>query len=119
MAGWGVLAPFWGPELDVERRVEVVDHVVPGGVVLVAAVAALALRLRGTSQAVAGGAAALAGFWMTSTHVPLVASALDGRVTWAATAHHGLPGLAVAVAGGLWLRRIHAGGDREPPGSVS
>ncbi len=113
------MAPFWGPALDVARRVEIIDHVVPGAVALVAAVAALALHLRAAGPAVAAGAVTLAGFWMTSTHVPLVGSALDGEVTWAATAHHGIPGLVLLVAGGLWMRRAGAGSDTGAPGSLS
>lgn len=102
---WAFVPYFSGPELNVARRVEVADHLIPGMVVLAACSAALALRLRDTMLLVAGMAVALAGFWMTATHLPLILQAKNGEATWDAALYHSLPGLAVLAVGVIWIMR--------------
>ncbi|MGH9184100.1 MAG: hypothetical protein ACRDZ9_09920 [Acidimicrobiales bacterium] len=103
---WAVLPPFSGPELNTELRVEVADHAVPGALVLLVSLAAVALvpRLARPASAllVAGLVVFLAGFWMVATHVPLVAQALGDEAPVGATVYHALPGVAVAVLGAVW-----------------
>ncbi len=102
---WAFLPVYTGPELNVAQRVEIADHLIPGLVVLAACAAALALRLRATMLLLAGMAVALAGFWMTATHLPLVVQATDGQVAWTAAIYHTLPGLAVLGVGLVWILR--------------
>lgn len=102
---WAFLPVYTGPELNVAQRVEIADHLIPGLVVLTACAAALALRLQATVLLVAGMAVALAGFWMTATHLPLVVQATDGQVPWTSAFYHTLPGLAVMGVGLVWILR--------------
>lgn len=102
---WAFLPVYTGPELNVAQRVEIADHLIPGLVVLAACAAAMALRLRATMLLVAGMAVALAGFWMTATHLPLVVQATDGQVPWTSAIYHTLPGLAVLGVGLVWILR--------------
>lgn len=76
---WGTLAPYVGPDVLVRQIVEVVDHVVPGVVVL--GVALLSLHRR-RIELIPAGLAVLAGLWMTTTHVPLVGQAARGETSW-------------------------------------
>lgn len=111
---WAIIPPYvpvFG-KLDVASRVEFVDHVVPGIVVLVvSAVACLVLRSAVPSITllyVGGGVVLLAGFWMLSTHVGLVSQTSQGLVPAGALAWHGVPALAVALLGGVWMSRFRA-----------
>ncbi|MDP9387163.1 MAG: hypothetical protein M3Q48_04360 [Actinomycetota bacterium] len=105
MAGWALLPPYTGPELATQTRVEVADHVVPALVVLALSLFALARARRpapGAFPLLAGLGVLLAGFWMTATHVPLVAQAARGEVAAGAAAYHSVPGVAVVVLGTVW-----------------
>lgn len=112
-----VLPPYVGPHLATEARVEFVDHVVPGVVVLAVSAAALAAGRRlpraGTAMFAAGLGIVLAGLWMVATHVPLVAQALRDQAPLVATVWHTTPGVMVTAFGALWALR-HAG--EHPPG---
>lgn len=94
---WGMLAPYAGKAMGlvvaVRPIVEVVDHVVPGLVVLPVALYAM---FRGRAPFVGSLAAALAGFWMTATHVGLIAQGLEGILVTLPTAlWHSVPGIIV------------------------
>lgn len=104
---WALLPKFAGPVLDTTDRVEFADHVVPGVLVLAVSIVAVAGALRKRSlPAVAlfvmGLVVALAGLWMTSTHLPLVAQATRGDAPWDGAVFHSLPGVAVLVLGIAW-----------------
>lgn len=102
---WSMLPPFTGPPLNTATRVEVADHVVPGVVLLMASLAALALTRRRSRPALtlmSGLVVLLAGLWMTATHVPLVAQAARGEAPTGATAYHSVPGLVVLALGLCW-----------------
>jgi len=93
-------------ELNLQERVEVADHVVPGLIVLLVSLVAV-LFLRGPAPAhppllVSGGVITLAGFWMVATHVGLVAQARRNIVPGGAVAWHLLPSLAVLLLGASW-----------------
>lgn len=77
---WGTVAPYIGPQVTVRAIVELVDHVVPGVVVL--GVALLSLYRR-RFDLVTAGLSLLAALWMFSTHVPLLAQAVNGEAPWA------------------------------------
>jgi hypothetical protein len=89
-----------GLTIGVRARVEVVDHVLPG-------VLAIAASLISARSAAAGARAPLlmvAGFWMSATHVPLVAQAWRREISWELAALHATPGAALLVlAVALWL----------------
>lgn len=108
VAVWAVLPPYAGPGLLLDPTVEVIDHVVPGLVVLGVSLAALALRRRavGTPMLAAGLLVTLAGFWMTVTHLPLVAQALRGEAPAVAAGWHTVPGLVVMTLGAVWAVRL-------------
>lgn len=110
-AVWATTAPYAGKalalEVDTRAIVEVVDHVIPGAVVIAVALGALLadrLALPGALAAI------LAGFWMSGTHVPLLAQAAREEVGLGSALWHTLPCFAVfmlAAAGGVlaWVDR--------------
>lgn len=104
-AAWAALPPYSGPSLEAARGAEVVDHVVPAVVLLLASVAALVARRRPTAVLGCGLVVALAGLWMTATHLPLVRQARGGGVSWDAVIYHAAPGLAVLALGAVWTAR--------------
>lgn len=104
---WAVLPPYSGPPLNTADVVEVVDHVVPGVVLVALSVGMLWVTRRaarpGAAMFVAGLVVLLAGIWMTATHLPLVAQASDGMAPVGAVVYHTLPGLAITVLGLVWV----------------
>lgn len=103
---WSVLPPYVGPALNVARRVEIADHVVPGVVVILVSTWML-LRARrgtagGTAMLVAGLAVLLAGVWMIATHAPLILQAMRDEAPVGSVVYHSLPGAVVALLGAAW-----------------
>ena len=76
---WGTIAPYVGPEVAVSATVEFIDHVVPGVIILAAAITFIPHGAFGT---VGASAALLAALWMTVTHVPLISQAARGETPW-------------------------------------
>lgn len=109
---WSIVPPYvdvFG-ELNVSDRVEVVDHVVPGLVVIAIGVVGL-LSLRAARPAplllfIGGAVVSLAGFWMVATHFGLVSQARQHVVAAGTVAWHGLPGVAVTLLGVAWTIRF-------------
>lgn len=109
IGAWTILVPYLGHAIGlavaVPARVEVVDHVVPGAIVVAAGVYLhrLARRQALSSQRLAlpaAGACFLAGFWVLATHVPLVSDAATAEQPWDAAIWHSiaaLPLVGVAV----------------------
>lgn len=114
LALWGATPPWTGPPLDlgisnVPFETEVVTHAVPAAILVVITIAGLLGRLPLPSALLA----VLMGLWMASTHAPLVARGLDGRVAMDAALFHSLPGftilaLSIALAVSAWRQEIHA-----------
>ncbi len=111
LGAWAVAVPYLGPELglrlDVASKVEFVDHVVPGIVAILSGALLTALSARGGDTSgwlslAAAGASFLAGVWMVSTHVPLIADATRGAADWGPTLLHNSPGLPIVLVA-LWL----------------
>lgn len=117
---WAIVPRYAGPELDTSDRVEVADHVVPGLVVVVVSLAALLLlgrRARGSTAAFSAGlVVTLAGCWIFATHVPLLAQAARGEVTWGAGIFHTAPGAAV-LAVGITRAAVHWTSGTEETGA--
>ncbi len=104
---WAVLPPYSGPPLNTADVVEVVDHVVPGAVVLGLSAGSLALVRAdrgdvGMFNLAAAGLCFLAGVWITSTHVPLAVDSARGLVPLGATLLHLASGPPI-IALSLWL----------------
>lgn len=122
---FGLAAPYTGTPLGlvvlVPPVVEIVDHVVPG--IVIVGVAGLILAIRRIPLAAAL-IATLAAFWMTATHLPLLAQAAQGRVGWPTASWHTAPGLILlvlcAIAVSLAWRTTPAGaaGEDEKGGGV-
>lgn len=95
----GLVAPYVsrgvGLPVPVAPSVEVVDHVLPGLVVLAAAGAVLAIR---RFSLVATLVATLAGFWISATHLPLLLQANRGEESWPAALIHSTGGILILVA---------------------
>ncbi len=110
MAVWALLPPYTGPELNTEMRVEIADHVIPGLVVAAVSMTVMLLPRREVPRPevlsalplVAGFVVLLAGLWMVSTHVGLVAQATRGEIPWSATVYHAAPSVAVLLLGLVW-----------------
>lgn len=112
-AAWAIAVPYLGRlvgvRLDVPASVEVADHVVPGLVVLAAIVVLMTGRRRRPLVApgdlrwsIAAAASFLAGFWIASTHLPLVVEAIGGVTPWDAALLHASAGLPV-LGTGAWM----------------
>ncbi|GAC1311934.1 MAG: hypothetical protein NVSMB16_08790 [Acidimicrobiales bacterium] len=118
VALWAAIPPFAGPALHVARRVEIADHVVPAGVIAVVSGFTIAFRDRGSRDSVglvAGVIVTLAGLWMTTTHVPLLAQAIQRRAPVPAALWHTTPGVVVLFLGALWvLQANRVNTDRVP-----
>ncbi len=111
LGAWAVVVPYLGPviglRLDVASKLEFVDHVLPGAVAMMGGALLVSLRARGgdaSSPLWLGAAAAsfLAGLWVVSTHVPLLADADRGGAEWGPTLLHNSAGLPILLLS-LWL----------------
>jgi hypothetical protein len=106
VAVWGMMPKFWSPPLNTDDTVEIVDHVIPGIIVLLVSLACLAVRRSpnrgGLIPFFSGMTVLLAGFWMVATHVPLVGEALSDEAPWDATIYHTSAAMAVFGLGLLW-----------------
>lgn len=111
IGAWTAIVPYLGDLLglavNVPARVEVVDHVIPG--VIVVAAGLYLHRLAGR-RALAGerfallaaGVSFLAGFWVLATHLPLIGDAADAAVSWEAAIWHSIAALPI-VGLGCWF----------------
>jgi hypothetical protein len=123
LGAWTIAIPYLGPplglELDVASSTEVVDHVVPGVAILLAVAAAWSLQRspnarRGDAAPVAAVAIVfLSGFWITVTHVPLLAEAANDESPWDAAIWHNMTGIPVVLIS-LWMLVGPLFGPEEP-----
>ena len=109
VAFWATLPQWSGPAINTSNTAEVVDHIVPAVMVLLASLVAIAAGRRpqgpGGLRFIAGMCVLLAGLWMVATHFPLVTQTMDGgpeAASWAATIYHSASALAVFGLGLLW-----------------
>lgn len=112
LGAWSIAVPFAaravGLHLNVARRLEIADHVLPG-IAIACAVTLLILARRGSTPnawmaPLALGIVFLGGLWITATHVPLIFQAADGRpgAPWDASIFHSLWGPPIAFVS-VWL----------------
>jgi hypothetical protein len=106
IGAWTAVVPYLGRALgltvDVPARVEFVDHVVPGIVVLAASLYLSAIARRGPLARerfalLGAGACLLAGFWVLATHVPLLGDAASSAVSWEAAIWHSIAALPIVI----------------------
>ncbi len=106
LGAWSVAVPYVGNALGLDVNVpadlEVIDHVIPGLIVALAAGVAYRSLRRGTAAAslaylIAVGVSLLAGLWITATHIPLLLQAARGTVGWPQALWHSLPGFPLPV----------------------
>ncbi len=110
VAFWATLPKYSGPKLTVKggAATEFVDHIVPGLLVAVMCVAALAARRRpqgpGLVPFTAAATTLLAGFWMVATHWQLIRQAMmdPPQAPWAGAIYHTTAAVAVMGFGLLW-----------------
>jgi hypothetical protein len=98
---------FYLAGLHVKQGAEVVDHVVPGAVVV--AMAGLAIYWgprRMAGMLVIGLVVFLAGFWMAVTHLGLLRQAVRHQVPAAPAAYHCSTALLVLIVGAMWVWRF-------------
>lgn len=97
---WGILVPYLGRPagfvVDTRPINEVVDHVIPGIVVVAVAASYLVLRRRTFAGSLA---VVAAGIWMTATHIPLLKQAADGQASMQAALWHSIPGMVILALG--------------------
>jgi hypothetical protein len=110
IAAWTITVPYLGRAIGlvvpVAARVEFVDHVIPGAIVVVAGLYLhrLARRRALADERLAlpaAGVSFLAGFWVLVTHLPLLGDAADAQVGWDAAIWHSITGLPLAGVA-LW-----------------
>jgi hypothetical protein len=106
VALWASLPQWSGPKLNVAASTEVVDHIIPAIIVVLASVVGILAGRRpqgpGALRLIGGMAVLLAGLWMMATHIPLVAEATRDEAPWPATIYHTSSALAVFGLGLLW-----------------
>ena len=124
-----MLPPYVGPplglELDVAANVELVDHVVAGGTVVVCSFVAAWLlysrRMAADSPFLMGAVAlaVLGAVWQTTSHVPLVFDGGGPLTPWDTVLFHAIPGPVVtAVALALLWRVLSEEPEEERQASV-
>ncbi len=113
VVGVYAMAPgFYLDGLHVKMGAEVVDHVVPGLVVLALVFVAIRWgREVPGLMLLAGVGIILAGFWMTDTHVGLLRQGLRGQAPAGATAYHCSTAVVVDVVAVAWLWRYRRAGS--------
>lgn len=118
VAVWASLPEYSGPAINTSSTTEVVDHIVPAVIIFLASIVGILAGRRpqgpGALRLIAGMTVLLAGLWMLSTHIPLVAQTMRGgpeAATWAATIYHAAPALAVFGLGLLWSTATWAEAD--------
>lgn len=119
---WAMVPPYVGPKLaNLQSRVEIADHIVPG-VVLLAVSAVCVIRARrgpvtDSFPLVAGFTVALAGLWMTATHLPLLKQAQhhEAGVRMGTAIWHTTPGVVVLVLGLAWVATTWSTTAEAPP----
>lgn len=108
IALWATLPKYSGPKLTVKggAATEFVDHIVPGVLVGLMCLLALAVRKRaggpGLVPFTAAAVTLFAGLWMVATHWQLVRQAAQDQAPWAGAIYHSAAALAVFGFGMLW-----------------
>jgi hypothetical protein len=120
VALWASLPQWSGPKLNVAASTEVVDHIIPAIIVVLASIVGIMAGRRaqgpGALRLIGGMFVLLAGLWMMATHLPLVAEATRDEAPWPATIYHTSAALAVFGLGLLWatVTWSEAGDDATP-----
>lgn len=116
VAVWAIAVPWLaravGLALDVPTHLEVIDHVVPGVIVLGCCAALVHPAATGPPGSLlrlaVKAVACLAGFWITATHAILLPEAVEGISPWGAALLHLSAGPPITVLA-LWMLLADAG----------
>lgn len=110
-----MLPAFFTGGIHLRRSVELVDHVVPGIVVLALVLLAILRNAKPESFMLGAGVGILlAGFWMIATHAGLASQALDGQASKLGAAYHCATALAVEILGLVWAWRYRTAAAAGP-----
>lgn len=114
---YAMMPAFVVGSIHLHKSTEVVDHVVPGVVVLALVLAAIVRRAQpDTLMLGAGVGVLLAGFWMVMTHFGLARQALDNEVSKTTALYHCSTALLTAALGVAWVYRYRAAAADNGPG---
>ncbi|MGH9070008.1 MAG: hypothetical protein ACRDX8_02275 [Acidimicrobiales bacterium] len=110
LIGLYAMAPgIWLGGLHVKRNAEIVDHVIPGLVVLASILVAVSWgpARRGASTVLFGASLVigLAGLWMAATHVGLLLQGIRGQAPGPSVAYHCSTAFLTLVLGVTWVGR--------------
>jgi hypothetical protein len=116
---YAMLPAFFAGGIHLRKSVEMVDHVVPGVVVLALVVLAIMRQARpDTFMLLVGVGILLAGFWMAATHVGLASQAFNNQASTAGALYHCSTAVAVGGLAIAWVWRYRTAGepdsDRRP-----
>ena len=113
---YAMMPAFIVGSIHLHKSTEVVDHVVPGILVLALVLAAIVRRAQpDTLMLGAGVGILLAGFWMVLTHIGLARQALDNEVSKTTALYHCSTALLTAALGVAWVYRYRAAAADNPP----
>jgi hypothetical protein len=111
VAGLCAIAPgIYLGGLHVRRGAEIIDHVIPGLVVIaIVGIAMLWGHRSMTVMALAGLGVLIAGLFMVLAHVGLFRQAVNHQVAWGGAAYHCSTAALVFLVGLAWAWRYRAG----------
>lgn len=96
--------------LHVKRDAEIVDHVIPGLVVIAMVGVGLLWGVRSvTAMAYSGLLVLIAGLFMVMAHIGLFRQAINHEVAWGAAAYHCSTAALVFLVGATWVWRYRQG----------
>lgn len=111
VAGLYAIAPgIYLGGVHVKRGTEIIDHVIPGLVVIAMVGVAMLWGVRSVSvMALAGLGVVIAGLFMALAHVGLFRQAINHQVPWGAAAYHCSTAAFVFLVGLAWAWRYREG----------
>jgi hypothetical protein len=111
LAGLYAMAPgIYLGGLHVRRGAEIVDHVIPGLIVIAMVGIGLFWGVRSTTvTAYAGLVVLIAGLFMVLAHIGLFRQAINHQVGWGGAAYHCSTAALVFVVGLTWVWRYRRG----------
>jgi|SRR5579884_232843 len=114
---YAMMPGFFPAGVHLKRATEVVDHIIPGVVVLGLVMLALLRAAKPATMMLAAGVAVLlAGFWMAATHYGLLLDAINhqANTTFAQALYHCSTAVAVGALGIGWVYLYRGAGTGEP-----
>ncbi|MGH9123922.1 MAG: hypothetical protein ACRDZ8_04240 [Acidimicrobiales bacterium] len=113
---YAMMPGFFPLGVHLKKSTEVVDHIIPGVIVLALVMLALTKAAKPATMMLAAGVVVLlAGFWMAATHYALVLDAVNhtANTTFAQALYHSSTAVAVGALGIVWVYLYRAAGTGE------